>query len=583
MNWEVWIMKSRTSFCNAALLKKDILRFAPLWSIYLVFLLMLLLIMAGDSQYHFIRCVGDSMQLMAVFNLGYAFLCVQLLFGDLYNSRMCNTLHALPVRRESWFGTHVTAALLFALIPYALCAAIGTLFLGQFWQVGLWWLAASVCQFVCFLGIGVVSALWAGNRFAMLVIYGLINFFAAIVYWMALSMYQPLLFGIQLDLRWVVWLVPVAAMVGKIDYLTIDRLYGEMIKDYEILDIAAGDNRYWSILYALVGLALLWVGLVLYRRRRLEAAGDFLENKALEPVFLVVFALSAGNACQIFWDIFGIYSSYYFFLIVGVVIGFFAGQMLLMRTTRVFGKQSWRGLLALGAALVLSLVVTRLDPLGLTRWVPDGEDVQSIMVYDADYASGYAERFTVTEPEDIAAILDIHQTAIDARITNPHKDDSPDLPDTPGDYMHLTLCYQLKNGRTVNRDYYIHTLEPAGKVLQGYFSTPQSVLGIGDLSVEEFVDRLSYINVADVYFPDTQSMCELVEALIADCENGTMAQPWDYHDQEYTAYYLYFQYKDGQGHGDVYCYEDVRVYPSNENAYAWLQAHQVMTEQERYG
>lgn len=576
-------MKSRTSFCNASLLKKDILRFSPLWGIYLAFLLMLLLTMADENQYHFIRSAEDSIQVMAVFNLGYAFLCVQLLFGDLYNSRMCNALHALPVRREVWFGTHVSAGLLFALVPYLLCTAIGMVLLGEFWKVGLWWLAAVMCQFVCFLGIGVVSALWAGNRFAMVVVYGLINFFAAILYWMAINMYQPLLFGIQLNLKWIVWCVPVAAMISKIDYLTIDRHYAEMIKDYEILDITAGDNWYWTILYALLGAAFLWAGLALYRRRRLEAAGDFLENKALEPVFLVVFTLSAGNVCQIFWEIFGFFSSYYVFLAVGVVIGFFVGRMLLMRTTRVFDKKAWTELLALSAALVLSLVAVRLDPLGLTRWLPNAEDVQSITVFDTDYASSYAERFTVTEPEDIEAILDIHQTAIDARITELYADTHLSTPDTPGDYMHLTLRYQMHSGKTVSRDYYIHTHEPAGIILQGYFSTPQSVLGIGSLSAEEFVDRLLYINVSDVYFTAPQQMCELAEALIADCENGTMAQPWDYHDQEHTAYYLYFQYKEDQGHGDVYCYEEVRVYPSNENAYAWLQEHQVMTEQERYG
>ena len=36
MNWEVLIMKSKTSFFNATVFRKDITRFAPLWALYLI-------------------------------------------------------------------------------------------------------------------------------------------------------------------------------------------------------------------------------------------------------------------------------------------------------------------------------------------------------------------------------------------------------------------------------------------------------------------------------------------------------------------------------------------------------------------
>ena len=41
MSWEVSTMKLRTSFFNPAVLKKDITRFAPVWGLYSVFLLLL--------------------------------------------------------------------------------------------------------------------------------------------------------------------------------------------------------------------------------------------------------------------------------------------------------------------------------------------------------------------------------------------------------------------------------------------------------------------------------------------------------------------------------------------------------------
>ena len=36
-------------------------------------------------------------------------LAALVLFGDLDNPRMCNALHALPLRRETWFFSHAAA------------------------------------------------------------------------------------------------------------------------------------------------------------------------------------------------------------------------------------------------------------------------------------------------------------------------------------------------------------------------------------------------------------------------------------------------------------------------------------------
>ena len=105
-------MKFRTSFCNGPVLRKDLTRFAPLWGCYSIFLLLMLTVLIG-LRTEYIRCLNaaDYVIAMGIVNLIYAFLAAQMLFGDLFNSRMCNALHALPLKRECWFGTHVTAAL----------------------------------------------------------------------------------------------------------------------------------------------------------------------------------------------------------------------------------------------------------------------------------------------------------------------------------------------------------------------------------------------------------------------------------------------------------------------------------------
>ena len=110
-------MKSRTSFFDRTVLKKDITRFAPLWALYLIGGLMIA-ISSGISGDELNEVLGG----LGIVSFSYAILVAQLLFGDLFNTRLCNALHAMPLRREGWFFTHVIAGILFSLVPNLLIA-----------------------------------------------------------------------------------------------------------------------------------------------------------------------------------------------------------------------------------------------------------------------------------------------------------------------------------------------------------------------------------------------------------------------------------------------------------------------------
>ena len=84
MNWEVWIMKSRTSSCKMTWLKKNLVRFAPFWILYTVCLMLGLFLMSGSrDRFYFIMNLSGCARMMAAVNCGYALLTAQLLFGDL--------------------------------------------------------------------------------------------------------------------------------------------------------------------------------------------------------------------------------------------------------------------------------------------------------------------------------------------------------------------------------------------------------------------------------------------------------------------------------------------------------------------
>ena len=128
-------MKSKTSFFNRTIFLKNMTRFFPVWVLYTIGLLLTLVLLRGVSPSlnyaQRVRNLGECINIFALFNCGYAMLCAQLLFGDLYNTRMCNALHALPMRRETWFLTHVLSGLSFFFIPNLLFTLLSLPMLGN--------------------------------------------------------------------------------------------------------------------------------------------------------------------------------------------------------------------------------------------------------------------------------------------------------------------------------------------------------------------------------------------------------------------------------------------------------------------
>ena len=158
-------MKSRTSFFNFTVLRKDITRYAPVWGLYAIGLLLFLLIPNLDwSVDEAADVMGFSMSSMGIVNAIYGGICALMVFGDLFKTRLCYATHAMPLRREGWFLTHFTAGLLFSIVPNLVLVLCFLPLLQGYWYMELLWLAASTLQFLFFFGAGAFSAVCAGNR-----------------------------------------------------------------------------------------------------------------------------------------------------------------------------------------------------------------------------------------------------------------------------------------------------------------------------------------------------------------------------------------------------------------------------------
>lgn len=548
-------MKSRTSFFDTAVLKKNITRFAPAWALYLVLMLMILGLMASsDSGLWYADDMATILQVMPVINFFYALLVAQLLFGDLYNSRMCNALHALPLRREGWFITNVVSGLLFSIVPNAVMAVLSIALCGTLWLLPGAWLLCVTVQYLFFFGVAVLSAYLVGNRFAMALVYIILNGFSLIAYWLADSLYIPALYGIVLEDQIFLTLSPVVKMSGAFDYLyvTIHQIRGA----YSGVTGSWSFGEGWGYLgiCAAIGIAAMVLALAVYRKRHLECAGDFVAVKSLGPVFLVLYTLCGGACCHGFFDLFlGEDSGIYLF--IGLTIGFFTGLMLLERQVRVFRKKNLLGFAALALVFYGTVLAAQVDLLGIVRWVPRANNVESVSITTGGSHYYMDNGLTLREAGDIEKILSVHQ----AGVTN-RQWDTNGRPD-----VRLELTYEMKSGLRRSREYSIDVATDAGRILESYLSRPEAVLrGLderGTFSEAHFYD-------SDTVISDPAVLAKLYAAIQADCQAGDLAQDWNFHQDANNSRYvgLRWTYTDGSHY-----YKELIFWDDCENIMAWIE------------
>ena len=542
-------MKLRTSYFNGTVLKKDITRFAPSWALYLTGML---LIMVGDfaamdlEPKSLASDINVTISILSVANLFYALLNAQLLFGDLFNSRNCNALHAMPLRREGWFLTHLVSGMLFSAVPNLIVGLCLIPSLDFYASVALIWAGCLTMQYVFFFGTAVFSAMCTGSRFAMALVYGIINFLSALVWGLLTSLYQPLLHGITINTEGFDLFSPVWYLCSR----EMRYVPEAILPDYYRASVN-GMPYLWAIF--LIGAALLTLSLLLYRRRHLESAGDFIAIKPLAPVFAVLYTLVAGIVLHIFTTIFGTNDNY-IFLAVGIIAGYITGQMLLKRTVRVFQGRTFLGLALMAALVFGSLGLAKMDVLGIVTWVPAPAQVQSVTI-NSYYYMGY----TTEDPAEIRELTEIHGDIL------------ADCENTQGFNTRVVLSYVLNNGKTVNRDYYFSMSEDTADKVNSYLSKPEVVMQYEDW--ETFRESVTYVFIPykDLTFYAEEART-LVDAIKADCEAGNMNPEWSMHskDKDYSLVEIGVKEPDAK---DIF--RSVTIWDNCEHTIAWLEDHGV--------
>ena len=535
MNWEVWTMKSRISCCNAGLLRRSILRGAPLWGLWtlgglLLLPLHLLSLFRVDSRETTEYLLGIT-QVGTVLVFGYGLLVAWYLFAYLYNTRTAYHYGSLPLRRETQFLTRYLAGLLFHLVPAAVIALLTILVTvlqgANCLAASGTFFAATSLVYLFYYSLAVLIAQLVGHIAALPVLYVVLNFTSVVVETILAGVIRTFTFGMASGQNlWPDWLSPLFYSLQK-NLFGYETIWDEVTGEFQSVQFNG-----WvpALVFGAVGLGFALLAFLLCRKRHLETAGDVIAVSFLKPVFL--YALSLGCGIVLGW----VFSEYLFYngrnrfltmlicMLLGTALGYWAGQMLLQKSLRVLSKGNW---IRCGAALLVvaaGMLCCRYDITGFSRYVPDAEDVESISL---DYDGGI-----VTDREIIEKTVALHQEIVDQRYTieaeTARANWSPSF----------RITYRLQDGSYVLRSFSLPVdgfdyetadrsslawaaseMENDPKVLEAKYFPANGAPAYDRWRVEYYVEDGSYMEPLNLTYDQGK---QLAEAIRADIEAGAL-------------------------------------------------------------
>ena len=406
-------MRSKTLCFNGTLFRKNLSRYWPLWglasfggALFPLAMLVNLLHSGFDfwtplettQAYYNVLSYG-----VPVISIVYAVLCAMAVWNYLYNTRSVGLMHTLPIRREGLFVTNVLSGLVMMAIPYAVTGALivlVSLLYGGFEPVGVLVTILGVAgESIFFFGLATFCAFIVGNVFMLPALYTLFNFLAVLTDFTMNLLAQGFCFGLNSSYSGTVeWLSPVVYLMQQVrpdstyeEKLVQGGVYGSYSTN--VLTEVHLENGWLIAVYAAVGVVLLVLAWLMYRRRRSESAGDVVAVNWMKPVFrygCAAFSAILGGRLlyALFWESFqnGLYFTVLpmiLCMIVGGAVGYYAASMLLAKTLRVF-RSTWKGMLAVALGCIALCAAMKFDVFGVVRRVPAADSVKQVNLYTAD-------------------------------------------------------------------------------------------------------------------------------------------------------------------------------------------------------
>lgn len=543
-------MKSKTSFFNLSIYRKNLVQFWPIWAGYLFIFVIVLpgklwvdlrnCLRYDDiyNSYHeqMIATIGNDMNLEYFIPFVFigAIVIATALFSYLYSSKSANMIHALPVTREELFGTNVITGLTIMWFPplVAFCASViiclnfGVTCVEY---LGLWFLTMLAVSFLAF-AIACLCAMAAGQIVAVPLYYGFINYAYYVAKIIVCNMVSYLGFGISLNYTNAVHKLPILDAFFPIDFLRENVFFAVRYvrgAEYDVCDHLDFVGGFALLGYLLPALLMYVVSYFMYKYRKMENTGEVLVISFLRPLIYFALGILSGFGISV-WsrgfleELIGYVPNYLFILIalIAGIIGFFLAKMLIKRKFKIFVPRTW---LEGGVFLVLIIIVYG-AAFGYAHFqeklVPQKRQIQmaSILMGGDN---------VVYKGEEAQTVLDVHREIVD-RSNFYRRLMSYET------YEYVVIAYQFTDGTIVNREYRIPFCEESENVINKIYSeerNPQNF--IDSIFMLEDPDEITFDGGSITVYNESGEYArensfdkylakEFVKAIILDSQSGAL-------------------------------------------------------------
>ena len=395
-------MRSATSFFDKTLFRSQLKHTWPLWLGYTALWLFLVPVAlfselsayqggysASDASYLLLNTgVRGGVFISFFFGLFFAMLA----FLHLTQSRATNGFHALPVRRETIFLTAYLTGLFCQLstilVTFLLGAAVSAPLHLSFWSVTGAAMGSAMLEAVFFYSFAVLCMVMTGQILAAPVFYFVGNILVPGMEYLLRNFAGNFLYGYSghtdvalgfLSPPLYMYTMCTEVAIASIETCENDSYYvtAYALERGSLMILAA---------YALAGLVIALIALLLYRTRKSEMTGSTVAFPWATPIFKygVAFCTAVALGQFLYYFLFGQYRSSgndslpgtILCMVAAGLVGYFVAEMLVKKSFRVF-RTGAKGAAIVSLALVLLGVAMSFDLTGYEKRVPDESEIES--------------------------------------------------------------------------------------------------------------------------------------------------------------------------------------------------------------
>jgi ABC-2 type transport system permease protein len=403
-----------------------------------------------------------------------------LVFRYMQKSRSASLYHSLPITRATLYFSSVLSAVILFVLPLILVTSIMFLFswfspLSAFYTPALifTWFGYSLLFGILFISMSVFVGMFTGNSIAQLAFIYILN---------ALPMF--LVEFVRINLKKLLFGFDTYSNVSFYDNMPMIMLFKIGYSDYQALI---------TVVYIFVAIALFAGGLLAFKIRKPETAGDIITFRPIRPVFIygvTVCATLLGGAYFLSMSDNVSFPFILFGYFISSILSYVVVQMLTNRSIKIL--HTYKGYIGYALVLLILMLGVKFDVIGYINKVPAANDIKEVYIgyniywweskdrTDLNITDDRDESGIYTEPENIENITKLHKLILDKRSSNGSSE---------------YIAYKLKNGEKIIRYYCIDTDQYASALIPVYESAEYKKSRFPILYQD--VNNIKYVEMGD--------------------------------------------------------------------------------------